>query len=607
MCTTDGEESEISFVHPDDILRFINLDETHHKYSTKGDSGGSRTNRFSNSSFPRAGERVVAGSMHATGVYMTNPHEVLPPLYIYETSVKEKDNAKIDPEWVKGLPKVTGKFGHDVEQVWESFVAARKKGSMDTSLWHLLIDEVILTLYPNVQKEVVRDANGKLLKGPLFIKTDAGPGRLAHGKLAKEANSVEFLEMMADKGVHIILGLPNGTSATQEMDQAYADYQPECRKSTMRLASIKLKNRVDARKKAHEKETGAASAQNVVTDDTRRQDLEEYLAEVDAEENNNNETEDEDNFEFQVNNSVCHVSIGNHDLPFIVNGLPTDPIEKRPFDYIFTRSNIWKWWVAVGFIPMNRNACNDEKVRYELGEGGAPPDASNRLELLEADYMKFARELDELGFNGDILDLKLPVYKPPAPAALNNEELAKQLVEKKALSKAGRSFKLGCHVITAGPVVLAAKMQKKLEEERIKAKEAKAAAKDDSAEGDAMAAFQAWTSKNMPYKMSGKDYGQPDIGRPQMRCILAYLLKKGNCEENISKHDKSRATIWERLQKFGANNGEQTWVGQMQTYHRLFWSSTSTSTEQLLKQPPLFTAGPPKDNTALMGDTVAQM
>ena len=150
-----------------------------------------------------------------------------------------------------------------------------------------------------------------------------------------------------------------------------------------------------------------------------------------------------------------------------------------------------------------------------------------RLDLLEADYVKFARELDDLGFNGEILDLKLPVYKPAAQPALNETELAEQLVEKKALSKAGKSFKLGCHVITAGAVVEAAKLQRRREEERIKAKEAKAAAKDDSAEGDAMAAFQTWTNKKMPYKMSGKDCGQPDISRPHMRSIPSVFVKEG--------------------------------------------------------------------------------
>ena len=45
--------------------------------------------------------------------------------------------------------------------------------------------------------------------GPLILKTDAGPGRLS-----KDAESWEFREQMHDKGLVILLGLPNGTAAT---------------------------------------------------------------------------------------------------------------------------------------------------------------------------------------------------------------------------------------------------------------------------------------------------------------------------------------------------------------------------------------------------------
>ena len=37
--TSDGTKSEISFVHPDDILRFVNMDETAHPLSTTGMKG----------------------------------------------------------------------------------------------------------------------------------------------------------------------------------------------------------------------------------------------------------------------------------------------------------------------------------------------------------------------------------------------------------------------------------------------------------------------------------------------------------------------------------------------------------------------------------------
>ena len=63
--------------------------------------------------------------------------------------------------------------------------------------------------------------------------------------------------------------------------------------------------------------------------------------------------------------------ITNCDLPTIVNGKKTDPIELQPFDLCFRKKNIWKWWNNVGFMPMTREFLNGEKVRQELGEGGS--------------------------------------------------------------------------------------------------------------------------------------------------------------------------------------------------------------------------------------------
>ena len=69
------------------------------------------TTRYTNPTFLRAGDRVTKSSRHTTGVYATNPLEVLPPLYIFDAKSKNENNYKIDPLWCRGLPKVSGKFG----------------------------------------------------------------------------------------------------------------------------------------------------------------------------------------------------------------------------------------------------------------------------------------------------------------------------------------------------------------------------------------------------------------------------------------------------------------------------------------------------------------
>ncbi len=106
---------------------------------------------------------------------------------------------------------------------------------MDKTLFPLFVNEVILKCYPYVQPETVRDADGRKIKGTLVIKTDTGPGRLC-----KDIEHVEFCEDLLNKGVHIMLGLPNGTESTQEMDQGFTELKPATDKSTVRVAAMKM-------------------------------------------------------------------------------------------------------------------------------------------------------------------------------------------------------------------------------------------------------------------------------------------------------------------------------------------------------------------------------
>ncbi len=83
--------------------------------------------------------------------------------------------------------------------------------------------------------------------------------------------------------------------------------------------------------------------------------------------------------------SFCNVSIGNCDLAYIMNGYPGDAIKLCPFDYCFQKDMIIETWKAVGFIPMTANTFNDPKIRYQLGEGGAPEQQKEQLDLLVDD------------------------------------------------------------------------------------------------------------------------------------------------------------------------------------------------------------------------------
>ena len=83
---------------------------------------------------------------------------------------------------------------------------------MDNSLWPFFMEQVITRCYGNtVSWDIVRcPVTGRTLSGPVVFKADAGPG-----KLATELASWEFRQRIIEKGVYVILGLPNATATTQ--------------------------------------------------------------------------------------------------------------------------------------------------------------------------------------------------------------------------------------------------------------------------------------------------------------------------------------------------------------------------------------------------------
>ena len=83
-----------------------------------------------------------------------------------------------------------------------------------------------------------RDNNGKLLAGPIFLKTYSGQGRLV-----ASFSSLEFRERMQDTGVYLVLGLPNSTSCTQELDKLYQEFKGKTRSKTSKIFSKKLADR----------------------------------------------------------------------------------------------------------------------------------------------------------------------------------------------------------------------------------------------------------------------------------------------------------------------------------------------------------------------------
>ena len=342
-----------------------------------------------------------------------------------------------------------------------------------------------------------------------MVKTDAGPGRLA-----KEADSIEFREDMANMGVYIILSLPNGTECQAELDQMFSDFQPRCKRSAIRIVGMKIKSRLEDLKRA-----GAAEPPISVDSDSS---------------SSNEESGDENDGELSVvgdvataarrETSITKVKLSNLDLGHVINGFPGDPVELRPFDYCFTQEKIIKTWIKVGFMPHTGNAALDPKVRHEMGDGGAPEEQRVRMEQLVEDYEKSAQRLTELGFNGAVLDLKPKTVSANSSALTRNEdELVEEIMSKGLVSKAGGLFKAGVIIANCRVVTAAARrgeaLKHQAEADAVQKHEAKAKSDLSSARD----AYRRWEDKGRKQTVDG----DPDIkSKKDAIAIIRVLLPR---------------------------------------------------------------------------------
>ena len=106
-------------------------------------------------------EWSTRGLRHTTWIYGSiTAGEVMPPLYCFDSSVTNEESYQVRPDWVKGLPRVRGKYGCPTRKSYESVLDVRKSGCTDEQLMQQLIEELYLPLYPNCAKDTVRDSEG---------------------------------------------------------------------------------------------------------------------------------------------------------------------------------------------------------------------------------------------------------------------------------------------------------------------------------------------------------------------------------------------------------------------------------------------------------------
>jgi hypothetical protein len=399
--------SEVRF-KKDTQRRIINMDETYHNLSITGDKGGSRSVSYHNPSFQRGAVRGVKAGRHVTGAYATNAEgEALPPFYIFDSTAKSDDNFRVKIDWLVGLPSIEGRFGCPTRVESDSFYAVRSRGSMDDELLNQYIESVIIPLYPNMHKKAVFDeTTGKLNQGPVILKLDAGPGRIVSSEVVLAKRDELF-----QRGLIIVMGLPNATSVQQEMDALYGPFKSATYSRGEKVVQQKLKERGLARRNGE-----------------------------------------------RLSSTVLNLDFS--DLPTIVNGTVDDAISDKPFDLHFTKEKILWSWAKIGFVPFTRSCLNNRKVRKELGQ----KKADKALEDLQLRYDVLVDSIEGDGFNPGIFDAVIPTAVHVQRSETHAEQVEDLLKEGKAFSASGQWNYCNSRIGNAGVTIQAQKRQLLLNE-----------------------------------------------------------------------------------------------------------------------------------------------
>jgi hypothetical protein len=228
----------------------------------------------------------------------------------------------------------------------------------------------------------------------------------------------------SERGLIILMGLPNATSVQQEMDALYGPFKSATYARGEKVVQEKLRQRGLARRNGE-----------------------------------------------RLPKAVLNLDFA--DLPTIVNGTVVDVGSDRPFDTYFTKEKILWSWSKVGFVPFTRSCLNNKRVRKELGQH--TEDAG--LENLQLCYDILADSIENDGFNPGIFDASIPTAVHVDRTDTDAEQVAQLLRNGKAFSASGQwNFFESC-IGNAGVTLRAQQQQLQINEAaRVKAADKKSEA-----------------------------------------------------------------------------------------------------------------------------------
>jgi hypothetical protein len=297
-------------------------------------------------------------------------------MYIFDTTAKDSENRKVHASWLLGIPRVVGTFGHSSSRVFEPVVAVTPKGGMVDNYLAQWTDLCVLPLYPNLATDFVFNDQGDIVEGPVCIKLDGGPGRL--GKSTREAR-LHYVEI----GVDQFPGLQNTTASSQEQDGLYGPFQSACSEVSDDIVSERIAAFGAPRAMGLDDEPRGADEE----DDADAEGGEGGLAVLAT----------------TAGEKLQRVQLTNSDLGRIVNGRPSDPLEKRPFERSFTPEKVLAAWAKCGSVPMTRAALEHPKVRHEASCARDP--LATTIQALVARHKASLAEIESTGGNAHVLNV----------------------------------------------------------------------------------------------------------------------------------------------------------------------------------------------------------
>ena len=148
-----------------------------------------------------------------------------------------------------------------------------------------------------------------------------------------------------------MLGLPNSTSCTQELDQIYQEFKGKTRTKTQEVFALKLAMRSN-----------------------RIAELKDQLNEVgfieDCTDTTMEVTPAMRGILEQLKEARKTPSLTNADLSAFVSGNKDESPSLSPFYSTFTKDKIRRCFARVRYVPFTRECLKSESIRHELQENG---------------------------------------------------------------------------------------------------------------------------------------------------------------------------------------------------------------------------------------------